>query len=53
MSFGPSFLESVGEGRVYFSHSPWTHTPERVEIFVLNLNHADKTSLEKFWHTQV
>ena len=40
-------------GRGYFSHSSWKHTQERLAIFVWNLNHADKTSLETFCHTQV
>ena len=53
MSFIPSSLESGREGRVYFCHSPWTYIPKQVGIFAWNLNHADKTSLETFWHTQV
>ena len=51
MSLSPSSLESGGEKGVY--HSPWTHTAERLGIFVWNLNHANKNSLETFWHTQV
>ena len=46
------FIERRG-GRGYFSHSPWKHTQERLAIFVWNLNHANKTSLETFCHTQV
>ena len=53
MSFSPSSLEKGREGRVYFCHTPWRHTPEHVGIFVWNLNHAYKTSLETFWHIQV
>ena len=53
MPFNSLYLESGGEGGMYFCHSPSTHTPERLGIFAGNLNHANETSLETFWHTQV
>ena len=51
MSFSPSSLESERKKRMYFCHSPSTHTPEWVEIFARNMNHAEKTSIETFWET--
>ena len=53
ISFSPLSLESAGERRAYFCHSLWTHTQEQFGIFAWNLNHADKTSLETFYYTQV
>ena len=32
--------------RGYFCHISWTYTPERLESFVWNLNHANKTLSE-------
>ena len=53
MSLIPLPLESGGEGGVYFCHSPWKHTPERLGTFAWTLNDASKISLETFWHNQV
>ena len=53
ISWSPLSLESGRKGRVYFCHSSWTHTPEQLGIFMWNLKHANKTSLETFWRTQV
>ena len=53
MYYIPSSLKSEGEGRVYFYHCLWTHTPEQVGIFSWNLSHADKIVFETFWHTQL
>ena len=53
MPFGPLPLENRRKGRVYFCHSPWKHTPEWVGIFARNFIHADKNSLQTFWHTKV
>ena len=49
MFFNPLSLDS---GASIFS-SLSLDTPERDRIFTWNLNHADKTSLETFWLTQI
>ena len=38
---------------VYFCRSPWIQTLDRLGIFVCNLDPANQTFLETFWHTQV
>ena len=53
MSLIPSYLESRVEGSGGIFVTLWMQTPERLDIFFWNLNHANKTSLESFWDTQV
>ena len=47
------FFRKRREWRGYFCHCTWKYTPEWLGNFARSFNHAEITSLETFWHTQV